>query len=257
MLSAGAADDKRTSNRSVFADRPVHDDGPIRACGLPSALSISEVWESNGRCIRAKRTLCANMKESDLCSAAAPSRNSLIFRWRAMRQRSRRFMSSCDGSACLTLDPNLPCLLMCRAVSLILEHGNCDASRYAYAELATCWAIFRRLPGRLSVGEARLRTRRTTGIPTFRGQDVSVCGFVMAWSSHVRAARLLLRRAFETANRAGDLTHAAFDCYHLNTNLLAAGDPLSEAQREAENGLAFVRKIRFHFAVDWSRPSSH
>ena len=35
------------------------------------------------------------------------------------------------------------------------------------------WAIFWRLPGRLSVGEARLRTRRTTGIPAFRGQDVS------------------------------------------------------------------------------------
>jgi predicted ATPase len=37
----------------------------------------------------------------------------------------------------LTYDPNLPCLLMCRAVNLILEHGNCDASSYAYAELAT------------------------------------------------------------------------------------------------------------------------
>jgi PAS domain S-box-containing protein len=58
------------------------------------------------------------------------------------------------------------------------------------------------------------------------------------------------RRAFEAANRDGDLTHAAFCSYHLNTNLLAAGDPLSEVQREAENGLAFVRKIHFDFAVD-------
>ena len=72
----------------------------------------------------------------------------------------------------------------------------------------------------------------------------------MAWSSHLRIARAVQRRAFETANRDGDLIHAAFDCYHLNTNLLAAGDPLSEVQREAENGLAFVRKIRFDFAVD-------
>jgi PAS domain S-box-containing protein len=72
----------------------------------------------------------------------------------------------------------------------------------------------------------------------------------MMWSSHARAGRPLLRRALEAANRDGDLTHAAFCCYYLNTNLLAAGDPLSEAQREAENGLAFVRKIRFDFSVD-------
>ena len=41
------------------------------------------------------------------------------------------------------------------------------------------------------------------------------------------------------------------DCWALLVDLgLAAGDPLSEAQVEAENGFAFVRKIRFHFAVD-------
>ena len=36
----------------------------------------------------------------------------------------------------------------------------------------------------------------------------------------------------------------------LNTNLLAAGDPLAEAEREAEHGLAFAQKARFGFVVD-------
>ncbi|HSO75272.1 MAG TPA: AAA family ATPase, partial [Blastocatellia bacterium] len=151
----------------------------------------------------------------------------------------------------LTLDPNLPFLLMCRAVSLILEHGNCDASPYAYAELATYLGPYfgdYRAGSRLAKLAYELVER--PGFRRFEARTYHVCGFVMAWSGHPRAARPVQRRAFEAANRAGDLIHAAFDCYHLNTNLLAAGDPLSEAQVEAENGFAFVRKIRFDFAVD-------
>ena len=72
----------------------------------------------------------------------------------------------------------------------------------------------------------------------------------MPWTRHVRDGRDLLRRAFEAANQIGDLTFAAYCCTHLNTNLLAAGDPLDEVQREAEHGLAFAQKMRFGFAID-------
>jgi hypothetical protein len=37
---------------------------------------------------------------------------------------------------------------------------------------------------------------------------------------------------------------------NLNTNLLAAGDPLVEVQREAENGLEFAPKAGFGFVID-------
>ena len=46
---------------------------------------------------------------------------------------------------------------------------------------------------------------------------------------------------------SGDVTFAAFSCASLNVNFLAAGDPLSEAQREAEYGLQFAEKA--HFAL--------
>ena len=40
-------------------------------------------------------------------------------------------------------------------------------------------------------------------------------------------------------------------CYtHLNTNLLAAGDPLDNVQGEVEHGLAFARNMRFGLAID-------
>ena len=73
---------------------------------------------------------------------------------------------------------------------------------------------------------------------------------VVPWTRHVRAGRDLVRRAFEAANKNGDLTYAAYCGDQLNTNFLAAGDPLAEAQREAELGLAFAQKMRFGFVID-------
>src|SRR5712675_1940047 len=73
---------------------------------------------------------------------------------------------------------------------------------------------------------------------------------VLPWTRHVRAGRDLVRRAFEAANKAGDLTYAAYCGNELTTNLLAAGDPLAEVEREADHGLAFAQKARFGFVVD-------
>jgi PAS domain S-box-containing protein len=73
---------------------------------------------------------------------------------------------------------------------------------------------------------------------------------VVPWTKHVRAGRDLLRRAFEAANKTGDLTFAAYSCQGLNRNLLAAGDPLVQVQREAENGLDFAQKARFGLVID-------
>src|SRR6202165_3614208 len=73
---------------------------------------------------------------------------------------------------------------------------------------------------------------------------------VLPWTRHVRAGRELVRRAFEAAIKVGDLTYAAYCGNELNTNLLAAGDPLAEVEREAEHGLAFAQNARFGFVVD-------
>jgi hypothetical protein len=73
---------------------------------------------------------------------------------------------------------------------------------------------------------------------------------VMPWTKHVRAGRDLLHRAFEGANKSGDLCFATYNCVNLNTNLLTAGDPLTEVQQIAEHGLEFARKARFGLAMD-------
>ena len=89
------------------------------------------------------------------------------------------------------------------------------------------------------------------GLTRFQARTyMSFGNIVMPWTRHVRAGRDLVRRAFDVANEIGDLTFAAYSYTHLITNLLAAGDPLDEVQREAENGLEFAQKIRFGLAID-------
>ena len=81
------------------------------------------------------------------------------------------------------------------------------------------------------------------GLKRFQARTYMDFGnIILPWTRPVRAGRDLVRRAFEAANKIGDLTYAACCGNQSNTNLLAAGDPLVEAQREAEHGLAFARE---------------
>ena len=59
----------------------------------------------------------------------------------------------------------------------------------------------------------------------------------------------LIRRAFDLAYRAGDLTFAAYRGEQLSANYLVAGDPLAEVQTEAEHGLAFGRRVGFGYVI--------
>ena len=89
------------------------------------------------------------------------------------------------------------------------------------------------------------------GLRRFQARTyVSFGNLVMPWTKHVKTGRDLLRRAFEAANKIGDLTFAAYSRMDLNTNLLAAGDPLVEVQRETEHGLEFAQKMRFGLVID-------
>ena len=74
---------------------------------------------------------------------------------------------------------------------------------------------------------------------------------MIPYKKHLRTARDLLRRGFEIPNKSGDLVIVgSYRCFYLIHNLLAAGDPLVEVQREAERSLAFVRKMRLGHFID-------
>jgi PAS domain S-box-containing protein len=156
----------------------------------------------------------------------------------------------------LFTDANLLSLVICRAVNLSLERGNSDGSCFAYVWLGIITGPhFSNYQAGFRFGRLGYELVEQRGLKRFQARTYACFGYdVMPWTKHFRACRDLLRRAFEAANKTGDLTFAAYSCNNLNSNLLAAGDPLVEVQREAENGLEFAQKARFGHVIDLITP---
>jgi PAS domain S-box-containing protein len=149
-------------------------------------------------------------------------------------------------------DANLAALTICKAISLSLEYGNCDASCFAYVVFASlAGPRFGEYQAGFRFGQLGYDLVERRGLKRFEASTYHLfVVFVVRWMKHVRARGDLLDRAFEAANRIGDLTRAAYTRNTLNSDLLFAGEPLPEVQGEAERGLAFVEKARFGLVID-------
>ena len=156
------------------------------------------------------------------------------------------------GPAAFFTDFTLHSLVVCRAINLSLEHGFSDGSCPHFEWLgAVAGACFGDYHAGFRFGQLGYDLVEKRGLKRFQARTYNNFGVqVLPWARHLKASRDLLRRAFEAANQMGDLTFAAFACSNLDTNLLAAGDPLVEVQVEIERSLAFAQKIRFGYAID-------
>jgi PAS domain S-box-containing protein len=152
----------------------------------------------------------------------------------------------------LFTDSNFLSLVICRMVNLSLEHGNSDGSCFAYVWLGMILGPhFGDYQAGFRFGRLGYDLVEKRGLHRYQARAyMSFGNLVMPWTRHIQTGRALVRRAFDTANKTGDLTFAAYSCNNLNTNLLASGDPLGEVQREAESGLEFARNARFGLVVD-------
>jgi predicted ATPase len=151
----------------------------------------------------------------------------------------------------LFTDENFLVLVICRVVNLALEYGNCDASCFAYVWLAVlAGSHFGNYPAGLRFAKLGYDLVESRGWHRYQARIyLSVGHLVMPWTQHVKAGRELMRRAFDAANRNGDLTYIAYSSNNLITNLLASGDSLAQVQSEAELGLERARKIPFGIVV--------
>ncbi|RAZ91788.1 histidine kinase [Mesorhizobium hawassense] len=149
-------------------------------------------------------------------------------------------------------DANLRSLIICQAVNLSLVSGNCDGSCYAYAVLGgIAGPYFGDYQAGFRFARLSYELVEQRGLKRFQARTYLNFGYLlMFWTRQVRKGRELLQCAFDTANQTGDLTYAAYYYTHLNTYLLAVGDPLEEVQVEAERGFAFAEKMQFGFAMD-------
>ncbi len=155
-------------------------------------------------------------------------------------------------SPALYTDENLRSLVIGRMGNLSLEHGNSDASCYAYTAVGNVLGpYFGDYQAGFRFGELGLDLVEQRGNDRLKARVYLAFGNLAKPSMrHVRMGRSLPRHAFDTAQQVGDLTYAAFSRNNLLTFLLASGDPLEEVQREAEYGLDFARQARFGLVVE-------
>ena len=152
----------------------------------------------------------------------------------------------------LFIDDKFLALVICRMVSLSLEHGNSDASCFAYV----CFSMvagtrFGSYEAGFRFGKLGYDLVEQRGLHRYQARTYKCFGgLTIPWTRHIKTGREFERRCFDAANRIGDLTYAAYSCNGLYTNFLAAGDPLAEVQREAETGLEFATNIRFGLVID-------
>jgi len=151
----------------------------------------------------------------------------------------------------ILFDEHFSTLVVCRLVTLSLEHGNSDAGAFAYVWLAMfAGARLGNYKDGFRFGQLGYDLVEMRGLTRYQARTwMSVGAMVLPWAQHVGSGRELVRRAFDAAYRIGDLTFASYSWDQLITICLAVGDPLPEVQRECENGLAFAKRVRFGLVI--------
>jgi PAS domain S-box-containing protein len=149
-------------------------------------------------------------------------------------------------------DANLASLIMCRAVNLSLERGNSDGSCFAYVIVGmVAGARFDDYQTAFRLAQLGYDLVEQRGLKRFQARTyLNFAVQVLPWARHVKFSRDLMCRAFAVANGIGDLIFAAYSRSGIIANLVAAGDPLGEVQREAEHGLGFAQKAGFGIIID-------
>jgi PAS domain S-box-containing protein len=149
-------------------------------------------------------------------------------------------------------DEKLSSFLLCRMVLLSLEHGNTDASCFAYVWFGiVARSAFGNYKEAFRFGSLGYELVEKRGLRTYEARTFMSFGNIVIPSvKHALEGRDLVRRAFDAAYRNGDLTFAAYSLNQLVTNFLAVGDTLTEVLTDAENGLAFAERARFGLVVD-------
>ncbi len=149
-------------------------------------------------------------------------------------------------------DENLHSLIICRMVNLSLEHGNCDASCYAYVMFAMLLGPrFGTYQTGFHFGSLALNLVEKDGFGRFKARVLMCFGaLVSPWTQHLRIGRTLIQRAFTAAQDSGDLNFTVYSSGHLAGNLLACGEPLAEVRQQAERSLDIARRARNSPAED-------
>ncbi len=148
-------------------------------------------------------------------------------------------------------DKDLCALVICRMVNLSLEHGNSDASCFAYVWFGiVVGPRFGCYEEAFRFGQLGYDLLGKRGLKRYEARTCMCFSVVVPWTKHARHCSDLARHACDVAYRMGDFTYAAYSFAQLVTTFLVVGDPLAEAQVEAEKGVEFAKTARVGLVVD-------
>jgi PAS domain S-box-containing protein len=154
------------------------------------------------------------------------------------------------------IDINLGSLLICKAVNLSLQSGNCDGSCFSYVMLAQM-AGPRFGDGSLGFrfGQLGYDLVEKRGLRRYQACTyVAYAIYTARWVVNERFALTVIRRAFEVAHSNAELNFATLCGPVTTASLLFSGDPLADAEQSAHHGLSIAEKAHFPFAADMIVP---
>jgi PAS domain S-box-containing protein len=141
---------------------------------------------------------------------------------------------------------NLMYLFFCQMVNASLEYGTTGASAHGYAELATILGpVFHRYLDGYRFGKLACRLIEKYGFNTYKTKVYFCMQRAMLWTKPIRSAIDFTRLAIDAGVETHDMVFACFSWHHLVTGLLLQGVRLDEVWRESQNGIDFVRKVKF------------
>src|SRR5258708_13274213 len=122
-------------------------------------------------------------------------------------------------TSALFTDRNLYCVVIGRMVNLSLEHGNSDASSYAFAFLGTVLGgQFGDYNAGFRFGQLGFNLAAKRGLDRFKARVYVIFGHhVIPWTKPIRTARCLMRLALDPPQAACAPPYAPFTRSHFAT----------------------------------------
>jgi len=149
-------------------------------------------------------------------------------------------------------DGNLEDLIYTQMVSLSLQHGNCDASCYAYVSIMVALGLrFGDYDSGGRFGDVGLALVDKHGMDRFKTRTYTCYAcFVVPWTKSLRISEKFSRKAIQVGVAAGDLVFVVTTAQMLVSHLLVAGADLALVEEEAERFLASAQRTGFSLAAD-------
>jgi predicted ATPase/signal transduction histidine kinase len=148
--------------------------------------------------------------------------------------------------AAYAVDRYLLELVLLRMTTLSLEYGHAESSSVAYSALnMALGSHFGDYTTAYDLGRLACELVERRSIDRYKARVYSCfAAFTMPWFKHLPLCQPLMTQAFEIGSSKGDMAFASYNSRNLMTHLLMSGMPLGLVQREAEQAMAFARKLQ-------------